>query len=79
MPPDVVVRPEFDFHALNEQGSERALRVAQIFSVALESLDQVIVNSALTGRARSLLITKLEEAKMWATRAVCLDPANQDR
>jgi hypothetical protein len=65
-------RPEFDTHQLNEAGLEKAKTIGDIFSDALSDLERLIPKS----REHSLVVTKLQEAKHFAVRAVAMDPLN---
>lgn len=65
-----VVRKEFASVTLNAQGKSRARDVETLFSMFLTELEK---NQSMKGRPFSLVITKLQEAKMWATRAVAED------
>lgn len=47
-------------------GQRAAVEVGEIFSECLDKLDALIP----PGRERSLVITKLEEASLWAKRAI---------
>lgn len=83
------VREEFTSHALNAAGQLAVDEIAKIFSDALTKLEDVRLSPrdpydpealrALGGRARALMLTKLQEAKMWAVRAVAETPAAQEK
>ncbi len=77
------LRPEFRPAALNDDGILTSSNVRRIFSEALDKLEKNLPTFAPTpetaeyGRARALMITKLQEASMWAIRAVSSNKANQ--
>jgi len=66
---------EFAVHRLNKRGLEMAEAVAELFATLLAGLDGIIS----VGRERSLVVTKLQEASLFAKRAVALDPVNQEQ
>lgn len=67
------IRKEFEVHAMNQQGVQESLRVAEAFSTLLDALEPIVP----PGRLRALVITKLEEASFFAKRAVAEKPENQ--
>jgi hypothetical protein len=67
------MRQEFQTHTLNDGGIEKTKQVGEVFSQALDALEQLVPQ----GRERSLVITKLQEAKHFAVRGVAVDPVNQ--
>lgn len=69
---DLPVRPEFATHALTESGLDKVHAARVTFSEALTHLEMIVP----PGRPRSIMITKLEEACMFAVRAIAEDPAN---
>jgi len=78
------LRPEFKPAALNDDGILISSNVRRIFSEALDKLEKnlppvghAVQDSAEYGRARALMITKLQEASMWAIRAVSTNKTNQ--
>lgn len=68
------MRIEFDHYAVNAEGKAKLLAVGEGFSRLLDELEQVVP----PGRERSLVVTKLQEAKMWATRGVAAHGPNQE-
>lgn len=68
-------RAEFATHQLNVQGLARAAAVGEAFSELLDKLDTIGVPAC---RERALVVTKLQEAKHWAVRALALYPLNQE-
>jgi hypothetical protein len=67
------MRPEFQVHMLNEVGIAKAITLGEVFSKALDAIEQLVP----TGRDRALVITKLQEASFFAKRGIAVDPANQ--
>lgn len=68
------IRKEFTAHELNETGVARVADVRKLFSVHLNNLSSVVGEG---GREMSIVKTKLEEACMFAIRAVAVQPENQ--
>jgi len=64
------VRDRVSYHAPSEEGIERHARLSSEFSRLIETVDGM----CLSGREKSLAITKLEEAKMWASASVARNP-----
>lgn len=67
------MRDEFRVHMLNGDGLQKADAIAAVFSEALSELEAAVP----AGRARSITITKLQEACFWAKRGVAEVPGNQ--
>lgn len=65
----------FDYHKLNQHGLARVNNIAVSFDSLLGALE---ANGCQPGREFSIVKTKLEEACMFAKKAVALDPANQE-
>lgn len=65
----------FQVHMLNEVGKTRAQEIAQGFDSLLKSLEQLVPE----GRAKSILITKLEEAAFFAKKAMAELTENQQK
>lgn len=65
---------EFQVHRLNETGLARADSIAEIFACMLAKLDEI---GLPPGRARSLVVTKLQESCFWAKRSIAELPENQ--
>lgn len=80
-----VTNPEFQTHRLNEAGIAKIEEVKRlfdnlVFSFTASSLDNDGGSPFLPpGRYLSIVKTKLEEACMFAVKAVSCDPANQAR
>lgn len=72
------IRAEFDVHLLNEQGIERARRLAAEFSELLNNVE-TICGSLNNGREMALVRTKLQEASYYAKRALALNPDHQTK
>lgn len=68
---DVSIRKEFARVQLNAKGENHARDVETLFSMFLTELEK---NRSMKGRPFALVVTKLQEAKMWATRAIAEDP-----
>lgn len=68
------VRPEFKVHRLNAEGMAKAQRIAEIFSYALNELDDVLGDC----REKSIVKTKLEEAAFFAKRGMAQHVFNQE-
>jgi hypothetical protein len=69
----MIIRPEFQYHPLNERGVAACNEVRGNFTELLTKIEATIP----AGRERSLVVTKLQEACNWAVRAVATTPANQ--
>ena len=67
------MRQEFSVHVLNEKGLEQARQIGDIFSTALDRLEEIVP----AGRERALVVTKLQEAAFFAKRAIATDTTNQ--
>ena len=70
---DLPVRSEFGTHTLNENGLTKVHAARVTFSEALTHLEMIVPK----GRLCSIMITKLEEACMFAVRSIAELPANQ--
>jgi hypothetical protein len=75
------MNPEFQSHRLSPEGINKVERVKHMFNYLLESLTCINCTehqvSIPQGRYLSIVKTKLEEACMFAVKAVSCDPANQ--
>lgn len=71
---EIVIRPEFARHALNDGGVARAHDITKLFSIFLTQLE---CHTGTDGRDVALMRTKLQEASFHATRAIACDPENQ--
>lgn len=69
----MTVRPEFQFHTLNEQGIQRCNDTRAAFSETLTKIEQLVP----PGRERALVVTKLQEACRWAVAGVAAAKENQ--
>ncbi len=67
------IRDRFTYHAPSEAGKERHAKLSDAF-VQIAQLVEVICPD---GREKSLVMTKLEEAKMHASAAVARNPATR--
>lgn len=65
---------EFSVHLLNDAGLVKAGRIATAFDALVAELDNIGVG---TGRERSIVITKLQEAAFFAKRGMAISPVNQ--
>lgn len=65
--------PEFHNHQLNDAGQKKASDIAAGFDQLLEA----IKNVTPVGREQALCKTHLEQAFLWANRAVAMQEANQ--
>lgn len=63
----------FDVHMLNDEGKGKALEIAKVFTVLLNSLETMIPE----GRNMSIVKTDLQRACFFAKRAMAEDPNNQ--
>lgn len=71
---DAPLLPEFRTYDLNEVGLEKTKAIRQAMSMALQVVEAACPTPS---RARSIVVTKLQEASMFAVLGVCEDPANQ--
>ena len=60
----------FNYHAASEEGKKRHHELSDVFKLIAEAVERVCPD----GREKSLVFTKLEEAKMWASAAVARNP-----
>lgn len=65
---------EFKVHILNEQGIEKAIKIRNVFDVALNSL----LHLCTPGRELSIAKTKLEEACFFAKKSMASQEINQE-
>jgi hypothetical protein len=68
------LRQEFAHFTLNADGRQKITEVAKAFDSLLGTLERL----APAGREMSLVRTKLEEASMFARKAVSLQSENQE-
>ncbi len=68
-----MARSEFREPLLNGIGVTKACQLADIFSETLTQIEAIVPS----GRERSLVVTKLQEAAFFAQRGMALDPVNQ--
>lgn len=66
--------PEFRTHNLNDAGAEKTEEIRKAFSELLANVERIV---PAPSRERSLVATKLQEACMFAVRAVSVLPENQ--
>jgi hypothetical protein len=64
------IRNEFTGNTLDEVALERIRYLRTAFSVLLNAVEFVVP----AGRPRSLVVTKLQEACMWAVRGIAENP-----
>jgi len=67
------MHPIFQVHMLNENGINRANRIAQLFDNLLMDISEYIGDS----RESAIVKTKLEEACFFAKKAMANKPENQ--
>lgn len=67
------VHDAFAVHMLNDQGKQRAGKLAESFTELLD----LVTSFAKPGRELSIVTTKLEEASFFAKRAMAINPENQ--
>lgn len=68
------MRKEFEPNNLNGSGNERLMGMRGAFSRLLDTVERL---APTAGRARSLVVTKLQEASHWASRAIAEEPLHQ--
>ena len=68
------IRPEFNAHALNHDGLQKAREIATCFSILLNDLEE---HCGKDGREMALVRTHLQEAAYYAQRAMAMRPENQ--
>lgn len=68
--------PLFRVHILNEQGIEKAQKLANAFDDLFDHLER-LVGAGVNSREFSLVKTKLEEASFFAKKAMASQPENQ--
>lgn len=61
------IDPLFSFTQLNDEGKEKAIDIAVIFTDLLRSLEEVLPGNS---REISIIKTKLEEASFYAKKAL---------
>ncbi len=64
------VRNRMTYHAPSLDGIARHARLSEAIGAAMEEVDRTCPD----GREKSIVFTKLEEAKMWASAAVARNP-----
>jgi hypothetical protein len=64
---------EFQVHPLNEQGKNKASRIAELFDGLLNDL----YHFGLEGRELAIVKTKLEEACFFAKKGIAVQLENQ--
>lgn len=67
----------FEVHRLNDQGVERALRIATLFDNLRMALSPMVFDGA-ANRETALVMTHLELACLYAKKAMSQELANQD-
>jgi hypothetical protein len=66
----IEIQDRVRYHAPSEDGIVRHAAMSEIFAEALKCVDAVVP----PGREKSLAITKIEEAKMWASAGIARSP-----
>ena len=64
--PNEELADRFRYHAPSEDGVQRHATLSEVMTMAA----RVVYDLCPNGREKSLALTKLEEAKMWASAAV---------
>lgn len=72
------MRKEFAVHMLNQEGKDKARKLALVFEVALAEVEDV-TGTANNGRELALCRTHMELAGFYAKKAMALNPVNQDQ
>lgn len=67
------IEDRFTYHPPTEEGKERHHVLSQCFV----SLAELVESVCPEGREKSLALTKLEEAKFWASASVARNPATR--
>ncbi len=71
-----MIDPLFDYKKLNERGIQKANAIADVFTVALNTLRSLCLENT---REFSIVKTKLEEASFFAKKSVAVLPENQEK
>jgi hypothetical protein len=66
----IEIQDRFSYHPPTEKGAQKHKRLTQEFIILAEAIESICPD----GREKSLVMTKLEEAKMWASAAVARNP-----
>jgi hypothetical protein len=64
------IKNRFYYHKPSENGTLRHTTLSELFSNMAKEIDTIMPD----GREKSITITKLEEAKMWASAGVARNP-----
>lgn len=67
---DPEVHDRMTYHAPSQEGIRRHSTLSVIFENVMQEVDAIVP----PGREKSLALTKLEEAKMWASAGVARNP-----
>lgn len=67
---DEEIKDRVTYHAPSPEGIERHERLARNIEETIRVVDETL----FPGREKSLAITKLEEAKMWASAGIARNP-----
>lgn len=67
-----MIRSEFQTHMLNDAGKAHVIEIAEVFSTALNKLEELIGS----GRELAIVKTKLEEACFFAKRGMASKAEN---
>lgn len=65
---------EFTFHKLNQEGIDKAIKIAEAFDLCLETLTAIM---PLHTREMAICRTKLEEACFFAKKSMANSEVNQ--
>lgn len=71
--PAADIRNRFIYHAPSQLGIEKHAALSEMF-IGLAELVEAICPA---GREKSLVLTKLEEAKFWASAAIARNPVTR--
>ena len=63
----------FTYHTPSEAGVNRHARLSLAFISLAELVDEIVRD----GREKSMVLTKLEEAKFWASAGVARNPSTR--
>lgn len=69
-----ITRDEFSVHILSDEGVEKAKRIASLFTLLLDGLEEACGDD---GRDMAIVRTKLQEAAFFARRAMAVREENQ--
>lgn len=67
---DDEIQNRVTYHPPSEKGRGTHAQLSHVFAVLMQNIDELVP----AGREKSLVFTKLEEAKMWASAGVARNP-----